>query len=244
MNEVISKMFKAYDLRGTPPDLSPAVYYWTGFAFVEKILRPAGLPLEVIVGHDCRLTSIEFSAALIQGVEDARAQCYCIGQVPTDVVYAATQVGNIAGIMITASHNPSQYNGAKFVKEHCTMIGIGTGLELVRDFVIEHIGEPIPPLPATYIVNETYLQRANDFVVDCILKLSQTNTKKLRIGIDAGNGMGGYYLTDLKKLFPMIEWWELYTEADGNFPHHMPDPTKPENIRTLQETVLAEKLDF
>lgn len=241
-------MFSSYDLRGVVPILDERVYYWLGISLVNDILRPDNLPLVVVVGHDCRLTSEAFSQALIQGVRDAGGDPLNLGLCSTDQLYASLLTTKSAGCMVTASHNPSEYNGCKIVKEKSEMLGIGNGLEKVRDFVVENLDKPLPPIQP--VVVDTKLREAMEHTLtDVLTKIAQPTTlakthKIQKIVVDAGNGSGGQHFTLLTKTFPWIEWVPLFIEPDGNFPNHMPDPTKPKNLVSIKAKMEAVRADL
>ena len=132
----IAKFFKAYDLRATTPALDWKVYYLAGQALVTEILEVQNLPLEVNVWHDIRLTSDTFYKAFIAGVISQNCEVIPCGLGSTEMMYAYTIKHDICGAMITASHNPKDDNGLKIVKKFPQMLGLGTGLETVRDYVV------------------------------------------------------------------------------------------------------------
>ena len=132
----IAKFFKAYDLRATTPALDWKVYYLAGQALVTEILEVQNLPLEVNVWHDIRLTSDTFYKAFIAGVISQNCEVIPCGLGSTEMMYAYTIKHDICGAMITASHNPKDDNGLKIVKKFPQMLGLGTGLEKIRDYVV------------------------------------------------------------------------------------------------------------
>lgn len=132
----IVQFFKAYDLRGTTPELNAEVYYWSGFGLIETILKPQNLPLSVIITRDCRLSSLEFYNAFAKGIIDSGGSVILLGIGTTDLMYAASMKLNLSGAMITASHNPPLDNGLKIVKKIPQMLGLKDGLDKIRDFVV------------------------------------------------------------------------------------------------------------
>jgi phosphomannomutase len=135
----IAQFFKAYDLRGTTPNLTAEVYYWSGFGLIETILKPQNLPLSVIITRDCRLSSLEFYNAFAKGIEDAGGSIILLGIGTTDLMYAASMSLDLPGAIITASHNPPLDNGLKIVKKIPQMLGLKDGLDKIRDFVVNKI---------------------------------------------------------------------------------------------------------
>lgn len=191
MSEVLKKMFSSYDLRGVVPVLNANVYYWMGKSLVEDILTPDNLSKEVVVGYDCRLSSPEFSQALMQGISDAGGSPRLIGLCSTDQLYAALRLTQTAGCMVTASHNPKEYNGCKIVKKDIEMLGIGNGLEKVRDAVISHFDELLPPIQERSVDTELRMEMES-FLADVLTRLSRPDTCRThrikKIVVDAGNG--------------------------------------------------------
>ncbi len=135
----VAQFFKAYDLRGTTPHLSAEVYYWSGFGLIETILKPQNLALSVILVRDCRLTSPNFYDAFAKGICDAGGSVISLGIGTTDLMYAGSMSLNLPGAMITASHNPAADNGLKIVKKIPQMLGLDSGLDKIRDFVVHKI---------------------------------------------------------------------------------------------------------
>jgi phosphomannomutase len=248
-----SQLFKAYDVRGTSPIINEKIYYFTGFSFVEKILKVENLPLTVIVARDCRLTSPSFYRALIQGITDSGAEVIAIDYCTTDTLYAATLLYQCSGCMVTASHNPKDDNGIKIVKKVPQMLGLESGLDKVRDTVLAVIDETPLPNIGEAVTNVLARNQVIDFFVSKIMEIGDTsNTNKklvsvdrnLKIAVDCGNGMGGFIMPYIKELYTNIEFVPLYWDLDGNFPNHPADPQNINNLVDLKQVVLEQKCDF
>lgn len=250
-----SKLFKAYDMRGTTPDLTAEVYYLAGKALVEKILIPEKLPLKINLFRDTRLSSPDFYKALYNGLIDAGAEVVALGLGTTDMMYAACQLFDTPGGIVTASHNPKDDNGFKFVKKVPNMLGLEDGLDRVRDYVLENIQstklnlyslvDPIENTEAKSKVLNFFLDKiALVGEVDKINAKINATGKKLKVIVDTANGMGGFIMPEIAKLYPSIDFIPLYWELDGNFPNHPANPTIEENMKDLQKAILEQKADL
>ena len=243
-----SKLFKAYDVRGTVPNITAEVFYWTGYGMVTEVLIPENLPLTVNLMRDCRYYSPEFYVAMYWGIKDAGGNPQALGLGSSDMMYASCQVTQTAGVIITASHNPKDDNGCKVLKTGSTMMGIDEGLAKVRDFVLTKIEQqPFDLSNRPQIVENLELREEviNFFCnkikemgaiseVDSTLK---AQNKTLKIAVDTGNGMGGLVMKYLSKMYTNIEFIPLFWDLDGNYPNHPADPQDINNLRDLQQAV-------
>ena len=220
MNPITITGFKAYDLRGRiPGELNQDVAYRVGRAYAEFVR-----PKKVIVGRDIRLSSEELCSALTQGLLDSGVDVYDIGLCGTEVVYFATFAKEMdGGIMVTASHNPPDYNGMKFVREGSRPISGDTGLQEIRALAEagrftapERVGErfAIDIMPAYVEHLLSYVDRAR--------------LKPLRIVVHAGNGGAGLIVDKLAPYLP-FEFVRVQHEPDGTFPNGVPNPMLVEN---------------
>ncbi|MEM1312645.1 MAG: hypothetical protein AAGF07_04240 [Patescibacteria group bacterium] len=248
-------LFKAYDIRGTYPEIDSKVYYWAGYGLVEKILKPESLPLTVNICHDCRYTSPEFYKAFYNGVKNAGGEPVALGLASTDFMYASSILTNTPGAVITASHNPKDDNGVKIVKKAPQMLGLKDGLDKVREFVLsvietEDMNEQkwIDPIEDTNLRSKVL-----DFFVGKYKELGETEhidsvltrqNKKLKICVDAGNGMGGFVMQNLKSIYKNVEFIPLYWQPDGNYPNHPADPQNLDNLKDLQASIRENQADF
>jgi phosphomannomutase len=229
------KVFKAYDVRGLyPSEVDEEGAYAIGRAYVEHFE-----PKRIAVGRDMRLSSPTMAAAVIRGAVDGGADMYDLGLVATEMLYFA--VGDLdldGGIAITASHNPKEYNGMKIVRRGALPVGGESGLLEIRDRALQPFGDPT----GAGSVHEAdiwpaYVDRVLSFVdVDAI--------RRLRVVIDAANGMAGVMLPPVLEHLPQVEVVRYYFEPDGTFPNHEPNPLLPENREFVMERTKAEAADF
>lgn len=238
LEDTIHEIFKAYDIRGrVDSQLSPEACELIGRAFADWL--PASGP--VAVGHDMRTDSANLAAALIRGICASGRNVWDIGFASSDMVYFAPgKFPELAGgAMITASHNPGEYNGIKFCREQALPVGIESGLAEIRDKVIE--GEPAKTAKKPGIATQKNLL---SIWIDHVLTfVDLTRINPLRIGVDAGNGMGGLTMPKLAGRLP-IRVSPLYFELDGTFPNHEANPMKVETLSDLAALIRQEKLDF
>jgi phosphomannomutase len=239
LGHVDPTIFKSYDVRGVyPSELSDEVAYAIGRCFIP--LLDAGPKTTVVVGRDMRPSGEKLFAAFARGAADAGADVVDIGMVSTDALYFAVGKFNFAGgVMITASHNPAQYNGMKFTRAKAEAISLETGLATIRDCVTS--GKLAP----TAAVAGTISQRnvLDDFAQHCLSFVDAVKLKPLRIAIDAGNGMAGETVPHVFKHLP-CEVVPLYFELDGSFPNHPASPIEPENMIDLQAAVRKHECDL
>ncbi len=250
-----SKFFKAYDIRGTVPELNAELYYWAGYGLIELILKPDNLPMEVNVTHDGRYSSNEFYTALVEGIKAAGGQPIQLGLGSTDTAYAASQYNTFAAISLTASHNPKDDNGMKILKTGSTMLGITNGLDKIRDFVVTKMGTNSTDFKSLAYPTTDDLTKSKvmEYFKDVIRKLGEIDRvdsildsrgQKLIIPVDAGNGTGGFVMDFIKNFYRNIEFVPMYWEVDGNFPNHPADPQDLKNLVDLQAKVIELKSKF
>jgi len=222
--------FKAYDIRGRVPDqLNEDVAYRVGRAFVDYLGAR-----RVIVGHDIRLTSESLSNALIDGITDAGADVLHIGQCGTEEVYFATFNNDVdGGICVTASHNPMDYNGMKFVREGSRPISGDTGL-----FDIKLKAEQSDFLPSDKKGEVTHLDSRPDYLKHVLAYIDTAKLRPLKIVSNPGNGGAGLVMDALEKCLP-FELIKVHHEPDGTFPNGIPNPLeeygRPATINAVKE---------
>jgi phosphomannomutase len=218
--------FKAYDVRGRVPDqLNEDVARRIGCAYAE-VIRPE----KVVVGHDIRLSSPSIKAALAEGLMSQGVDVYDIGLCGTEEIYFATHhAGMDGGIAVTASHNPRDYNGMKFVREGSRPISGDTGLFDIRALAENNRFAPAPRRGDLLSLNteQAYVEHLLGYV-------DVSGLKPLKIVVDAGNGGAGKIIDLLEPLLP-FEFIKLHHEPDGNFPNGVPNPMLEEN----REPVIA-----
>ncbi|MCX2979391.1 phosphomannomutase [Halieaceae bacterium IMCC14734] len=212
--------FKAYDVRGRIPDqLNEDVAYRIGRAFAQVIK-----PRHVVVGHDIRLTSEEIKAALVNGLRDEGVDVFDIGRCGTEEIYFATSHAKMdGGIVVTASHNPKDYNGMKFVRTGSEPISGDSGLLDIKalaeanDFGAALERGDYQPLDT----GAAYIDHLLSYVDVAALR-------PLKLVVNAGNGGAGDVIDRIEASLP-FEFIKLHHEPDGNFPHGVPNPLLEEN---------------
>jgi phosphomannomutase len=212
--------FKAYDVRGRVPDeLNEDIAYRIGRAYAA-FLQPA----RVAVGHDIRLSSPSMADALIRGLTEGGADVFHIGQCGTEEVYHAAFDMNVdGGIMVTASHNPKDYNGMKFVREGARPISGDTGLGEIGRMAARN---EFAPAPATGAVS--FHDNSGRYVEHLLGYIAPETLRPLKIVVDPGNGGAGKIISLLEKHLPFT-FIKVHFEPDGNFPNGVPNPLLPEN---------------
>lgn len=237
------QIFKAYDIRGlVEGELSDDLAYKIGRAY-GVFLRQSGMVLDnkfIVVGRDMRVSSPGYSRAVISGLVDEGLSVADIGLASTPLFnFACTgYADHAAGIMITASHNPAEYNGFKMTLHDGTPIGRDNGMSDVRDLAEKS------EWSYTGDVGQIQTKEVLSDYLDKILSLVKVEEiKPLKIVIDAGNGMANVTFPALLKRLPVqVEY--LFLEPDGNFPNHEANPLKTETLKALQEKVKSTGADF
>ncbi|HPW48053.1 MAG TPA: phosphomannomutase/phosphoglucomutase, partial [Candidatus Saccharibacteria bacterium] len=232
---VIDDIFKAYDVRGkVGTELTNDI--------VEKIAKAVAdwLPKEgpVAVGRDMRSDSDELAKAAIKGLVSQGRDVWDIGMVTSDMIYFAVGKYKLAGgLMITASHNPGEYNGIKFCREEAKPIGLDTGLSDIREKV-----------KTNKFKNKTNKGRVisrdvtEDWITHVLSFVDMGDLKPLKIAVDAGNGMVGKIFPELEPYAP-FDVIEMYFELDGGFPNHPANPIESKNLQDLINVVKQQKCD-
>ena len=233
-----ASLFKAYDVRGIVPDeLTPALAREIGRAIVATIR-----PDTVVVGRDMRISSPLLASALIEGVMDAGADVVDIGMVSTDALsFAVGKFGYPAGVMVTASHNPPEYNGFKISREEARALSLDEGLDEIRDHVVN--GDLPAAKPATERGRRFERDVLDDYATHMLSLIDRDALRPLRIAIDAGNGMAGVTVPRVFRDLP-FEVVPMYFEPDGTFPNHPANPIELENIAELRRTVVENGYDL
>ena len=214
--------FKAYDVRGRMPDeLNEDIAYSIGRAFAEFLK-----PKTVVVGYDIRLTSKQMCDKVIEGLRDAGSDVYNIGMCGTEEVYFATShLKADGGICVTASHNPKDYNGMKFVREGSRPISGDTGLKDIE--MLAHAND-FAEVNASKRGKLELVDTRPAYTQHLLTYVEADKLKPLKIVCNAGNGGGGLALDAIEPFLP-IEWVKVHHEQDGNFPHGVPNPLLEEN---------------
>ncbi len=227
--------FKAYDLRGRVPDeLNEELAYRLGRAYAA-FLKPG----RVAVGRDVRLSSPALAAALTKGLTDAGVVVCELGLCGTEEVYFATfNYGLDGGIMVTASHNPADYNGMKLVHREARPLSGDYGLPQIRELVA---GEEFPAPTGTgraerLDYREAYIQHLLGYIEVAALR-------PLKVVVNAGNGCAGPVLDQLEQRLPLT-MVKLLNEPDGTFPQGIPNPLLPENRELTSRAVIESGADI
>ena len=230
----VHAIFKAYDVRGIVPDqLDEDLARATGNAYVRVVGAD-----RIVVGHDMRPSSPGLAGAFADGATAAGADVTMIGLASTDQLYFASGHLAVPGAMFTASHNPAKYNGIKMCRAYASPIGLETGLAEIRDRVLA--GAPEAAGPAGSIFEHDVL----DAYAAHLLALAPVGGRRLRIVVDAGNGMAGHTAPAVfGRLGDAVEVVPLYFELDGTFPNHEANPIEAENLVDLQKAVVSEGAD-
>ncbi len=230
--DVAASIFRAYDIRGIVGEtLNPQVVMLLGKSIASEALAQGQNSL--CVGYDGRLSSQEFCEALVEGVVSTGMNAIIVGQVPTPVLYFATQHHNTGtGVMITGSHNPANYNGLKVMIAGATLSGDAIQ-KLYTRIITQNFDEGR---------GERSEQKVDRAYLDTILN-DIAVAAPLKVVIDAGNGVAGGLAPELIEELG-CEVIPLYCEVDGNFPNHHPDPGNPENLKALIEAVQANHADI
>lgn len=230
----LDKVFKAYDIRGRTDigDLTPELARQVGGAFAQLVAVDT-----IAVGRDCRASSPGLTAALMEGITSQGADVLDLGEVATDTVYYVSGSRQVAGAMVTASHNPPEYNGIKLCRPGAGPVGADTGLSEIKRRIEEGITagpgggsvERFDPTPG---------------YVDHLLGVVDPNRiSPLRVAVDGGNGMAGVVVDKVFDRIP-ADLIGLYLEPDGTFPNHPADPIQPENLVDLIELVIRDDADL
>jgi len=227
--------FKAYDIRGrVPEELNEVLARRIGAALSAQLA-----PGPVVLGHDVRLTSPALQEALAAGLRGEGREVIDIGLCGTEEVYFQTDhLGAAGGVMVTASHNPMDYNGMKLVKEQARPISSDTGLFAISDAVAADATEARPAAAGQQAQTDksAYIQHLLSYVQGAPLA-------PLKIVVNAGNGGAGAIVDLLAPHLP-FEFIRINHEPDGNFPNGIPNPLLPENRQATADAVREHNADF
>lgn len=241
-----AEIFKAYDIRGIyGQDFDDDLAYQLGLAYVSLRSQEADCKnkkekLKIVVGRDMRLSSGNLKSALIKGLLDAGVDVFDIDLASTPTFYFAVGSGDYdGGIMISASHNPKEWNGFKVVRAKARPISGDTGLQDLREKIGSGKLTPAPQKGELYVLDGILEKQIAHDISHAQIK----NIKQLKVVVDAANSMGALYI---EKLFHSIsaQLIPLNFELDGSFPAHEADPLKDENNIQLKTAVLEEKADL
>jgi phosphomannomutase/phosphoglucomutase len=229
------RCFKAYDVRGrVPEELNEDVAYRIGRATADVLGEGP-----VVLGRDIRLTSKALHDALASGLNDAGRDVIDIGLCGTEEVYFATpHLDAAGGIMVTASHNPMDYNGLKLVREGSRPISGDTGLFAIRDAAITNV------FAAGAKPGGVRQEPSKSAFVEHLLSyIDRSKLKPLKVVVNAGNGGAGLVVDQLAPHLP-LEFIRVNHEPDGSFPNGIPNPLLPENRSATADAVRAHGADL
>jgi phosphomannomutase len=232
-NTIPPEILRSYDIRGIVPDqLSPAVARQLGRAFGSRVVRAGGR--RVAVGRDGRLSSSMLEEALVEGLAACGLTVERIGLGPTPMLYYADAVNRTDGaVMLTGSHNPSDYNGMKIVLGGKPFYG--DDIQDLRRIAAEEDYVPV----AAGTVREISVIEA---YIECLMA-ELADMRPLNVVWDCGNGAAGEVVQQLTARLPGRHT-VLFGQIDGRFPNHHPDPTEPHNLVDLQEAVAEQQADL
>jgi phosphomannomutase len=234
-------IFKAYDIRGIyPDDLNEPIAYLIGRAFADYLagMPEIGLPLRVVVGRDMRLSGPSLHAELLRGLTEQGADVLDIGMVSTDQYYFTCAETGLPGMMVTASHNPKEYNGVKMVKRMPYLLSGDAGIQDLRRLVESE------KFAAPACQGQVFVKDFRDAFVERILSIIDVPViLPLKVVVDTGNGMVGPILTGIYKHLP-VRLTGLFLEPDGHLPNHGLNPLEPENRAELERLVVAQNADI
>lgn len=229
-------IFKAYDIRGTiPGELSADDAYKIGAALAQYLQ-----PVSIAVGRDMRLSSNELFDHLARGINDHGVDVIDLGLISTDALYFAVgKFGYDGGVMITASHNPKEYNGFKICRKHAVPLSGQEGLSQILKAIQDGSYEKKASTKGMIIRREI----GDEYAQCCLSFINIANVRPYKVVIDAGNGMAGQTLPAVLKHLP-IDVTPLYFELDGTFPNHPASPIELENLVDLQTKMAEVRADF
>ena len=238
---VNKKIFHGYDIRGVVnKDLTPKVSYAIGCALVTLLQKEQPQQrLQIVVGRDMRSHSLSLQENLIQGLLASGADVIDIGLVSTPAYFFAVSFLKAdGGVMVSASHNPPEYNGFKITRSMGAMMSGQTGLLAIAQ-IIEEEDFLWTDKPGILLRKDGIPEKAMEAE---LALLSKDPIGHFSVVADSGNGMGAQYLDLFFEKNPFVVH-RLYWELDGTFPHHPPDPSRGENTRDLCQMVLEQKAD-
>lgn len=237
---MLDKIIKAYDIRGlVKNEVTTDFSFALGVAYA-KFLEIEREPATIVVGEDMRDSSAPLADAFSDGAASQGMDVIRIGLASTDMLYFASGKLNLPGIMFTASHNPAQYNGMKLCKSGAKPIGQESGLLTIKQLIQEGIAISNRPVGSIRKMN-----LLDDYVTYLIDRFPKKTFKKrkLKVVIDAGNGMAGFTAPSVMKKLN-VELIPMHFDLDGDFPNHEANPIEPKNLKDLQKRVKKEKADL
>ena len=241
----LDAIFKAYDVRGTVPDqLDPELAHAIGVGFAtfarEESEGRGESVTRVLMARDMRPSGVELSAVFADGVRSQGLDVVDLGLGSTDLLYFASGSMGAPGVMFTASHNPAQYNGAKFCLSGARPVGEDTGLGRIREVGEASLAGSVPAAATTGTISSLDVLGAFADHVRSFVDVS--SLAPLQIVADTANGMGGLIVPAVFSSLP-FQLEVMYGELDGTFPNHPADPIQPANTEDLRRRVVEAGAD-
>jgi len=227
-------IFKAYDVRGIYGDtLTLETAYNIGVAFSEFVQSE-----KIIVGHDGRTSNLEIFNAVATGIKSKNKDVHYIGTVPTDVVYSLSGLLDLPGLIITASHNPKEWNGFKFCNRGASPIGVESGLLEIKKLASKNYALPL-------VLTESKKEDVTDIYINHLREIVNPEhiNSSIKFAIDGGNGAIGSVIDSLSSKYG-LNYEGIYMDVDGTFPNHPADPSNPKNLEELVNLVLEKNYQF
>jgi len=230
----LDPIFKAYDVRGIYGDtLTLETAYNIGVAFSEFVQSE-----KIIVGHDGRTSNLEIFNAIATGIKSKNKDVHYIGTVPTDVVYSLSGLLDLPGLIITASHNPKEWNGFKFCNRGASPIGVESGLLEIKKLASKNYALPL-------VLAESKKEDVTDIYINHLKEIVNPEhiNSSIKFAIDGGNGAIGSVIDSLSSKYG-LNYEGIYMDVDGTFPNHPADPSNPKNLEELVNLVLEKNYQF
>jgi phosphomannomutase len=229
-------IFKAYDIRGLyPSQLHAELARRIGRAFVDYLGAR-----RVAVGRDCRLSSPELAAAFVEGARSQGAEVTDIGVVGTDMLYYYVARRDLdGGAIVTASHNPKEWNGVKLVRRGALALSGDAGIKEIREWIVDGRYAETPPVTGGLLAAGV----REDYAEHCLSFVDAAAIPRFKVVLDAANGMGAVGADAVFRRLP-VETVRMYFDLDGTFPNHPADPLLEENRRDIVQRVRAERADL
>jgi phosphomannomutase len=237
----LDAIVKRYDIRGRVPEqLDEPTARRLGIAIAAVLCRADDVR-SIAVGRDMRTSSLALTDALCEGLTASGVDVIDIGLVATDVLYFASGDLGVPGVMVTASHNPPEWNGFKLCRSGARPVASSTGLAAIRDRAAAvSTGAAAPPAAR----RGTRTPRdVLDAFADHVVRLGPPLDRRLRVVVDAGNAMAAVTAPAVLGRLD-VDLVPLHFELDGTFPHHPPDPMDPANLAEIRRAVVAHRADL
>jgi phosphomannomutase len=239
--EFLNTIIKAYDIRGlVSGEVTPEFTFSVGSAFTQ-FLKEINEPTTVVIGEDMRPSSPILAAAFAEGAMAQGAEIIRMGLASTDMLYFASGKLNLPGIMFTASHNPAAYNGIKMCMSGARPIGQESGLLRIKELIAA--GVPQYSGATGSQSKRELLTEYVEFLLGLFPGTTPDSGRRLKVVVDAGNGMAGYTAPAVMKKLN-VDVIPMYFELDGNFPNHEANPIEAKNLVDLQQKVREVQADI